>query len=156
MTTEGNSAPQIDLEDVLRRLDTARSRLVESLDAFDPLSFDGEGEDGESVKGALERTVDDLNFYYGVLAARALGSTPPACTQRAEFMTLREAVISLQVAHRRFTNLLHDVKPADLEKTASDDHGTYTLKQVLEMAAAQYRLRTKQVRKLAARPATAT
>jgi hypothetical protein len=99
----------------------------------------------------LERTVDDLNFYYGRLAARALSLPQPPCMQRAEFMSLREATISLQVAHRRFSNLLHDLIPRDLERTAVDqEHGTYTLKQVLEMAAAHYRLRTQQAQQIAA------
>ena len=58
--------------------------------------------------------------------------------------------MALQVAHRRFTNLLHKLIPEDLEKeTTGDEHGEYTLRQVLEMAAAQYRMRAQQVQRLA-------
>ena len=62
--------------------------------------------------------------------------------------------MALQVAHRRFANLLHDVLPADLEKAASgDNHGAYTLRQVLEMATAQYSYRAQQVKRIAAQTA---
>jgi hypothetical protein len=67
----------------------------------------------------------------------------------ADFMSLREASMSLQVAHRRFGNLLHDVIPGDLAKTAEDDHASYTLKQVLEMAVAHYNRREQQLKALA-------
>ena len=73
----------------------------------------------------------------------------PPCLNRADFGSLREAVVALQVAHRRFSNLLHDLQAADLERTVADEeHGTYTLRQVLEMAAGAYRLREQQVRNI--------
>jgi hypothetical protein len=71
--------------------------------------------------------------------------------QKAEFMSLREATISIQVAHRRFSNLLHDLVPADLDRTAAgEEHGDYTLRQILELAIAHYRRRSGQMRELAA------
>jgi hypothetical protein len=94
--------------------------------------------------------VDEVNFYYGRLAARALNLPQPPCMVRADFGSLREGTMALQVAHRRFTNLLHDLLPADLEKSANDaELGSFTLRQVLEMAAAQYAMRAQQVQRLA-------
>lgn len=152
--TEGNSRPELELRDLLQRLQKARAGLMEALSALDPDLFTAEVADGESVKRALERTVDDLNFYYGTLAARALSLPQPPCLQRADFSSLREATMSLQVAHRRFSNLLHDVLPGDLGKVAIDpQHGTYTLRQILELATAQYSLRTQQVQRIAAQAA---
>ncbi len=152
--TEGNSRPELELRDLLQRLQKARAGLMEAMSALDPDLFAAEMADGASVKRALERTVDDLNFYYGTLAARALSLPQPPCLQRADFSSLREATMSLQVAHRRFSNLLHDVLPGDLEKVAIDpQHGTYTLRQILELATAQYSLRTQQVQRIAAEAA---
>jgi hypothetical protein len=104
------------------------------------------------VKRTLERAVDEVNFYYGGLAARALNLPQPPCISSADFMSLREASMSLQVAHRRFGNLLHNVIPDDLERTAGDDHASYTLKQILEMAVAHYNRREQQLRALVPRP----
>ncbi len=152
--TEGNSQPDLELRGLLQRLQTARAGLMEAIGALDPDSFTAEVADGASVKRALERTVDDLNFYYGTLVARALSLPQPPCLQRADFSSLREATMSLQVAHRRFSNLLHDLIPSDLEKVAIDpQHGTYTLRQILELATAQYSLRTQQLQHIAAQTA---
>ena len=94
--------------------------------------------------------MDELNFYYGRLTARALNLPQPPCLTRSDVGALREGVMALQVAHRRFTNLLHDLVAEDLEKTAADEElGTYTLRQVLEMAIAQYTMRAHQVERLA-------
>jgi hypothetical protein len=148
-------ADRADLEDLLKRLEQAKASLVDTLEGLDSANFDAAGDGDESVKRSLERAVDDLNFYYGRLAARALNLPQPPCLTRAEFGSLREATMSLQVAHRRFSNLLHDLLPADLEKVANDpEHGTYTLRQILEMAAAQYNLRAQQLGG-SARPARA-
>lgn len=151
--TEGNSGPQFELEDLLRRLEIARGELVETLKSTDGARFEQQNAGGESIKTTLERTADDVNFYYGRLGARALNLPQPPCMQKSEFMSLREATLSIQVAHRRFANLLHDLVPADLDKVASgEEHGEYTLRQILEMAAAHYRLRRGQVQALAATP----
>ena len=145
-----DTAPTTATDDLLARLDAGRLDIVESLEATDHEAFAAADADGESVKRVAERTVDDINFYFGRLVARALNLPQPPCLSRAEFSSLREAVMALQVAHRRFGNLLHDLLPEDLEKTAEDaDLGSYTLRQVLELAAAQYNQRAQEVRRLA-------
>jgi hypothetical protein len=149
--TEGTPAAALELEDVLRRLEDSRQRLMDSLAGCNTEQFDGEAGDGESIKRTLERTVDDLNFYYGRLVARAMSLPQPPCMQTADFVSQREAVMSLQVAHRRFSNLLHDLIPADLDREAVDaEHGSYTMRQLLEMSAAHYDVRTQQVNRIAA------
>lgn len=156
MGTEGNSAPAFEMEALLRRLEDSRAALMEALEACDPAVYERADNNGDSVRRILERTSDEVNFYYGRLAARALKLPQPPCLEKADFLSLREAKISLQVAHRRFTNLLHDLVPADLERTATDEEGgTYTLRQILEMAAAQYRLRAHQLQRTASEAARA-
>lgn len=151
--TEGNAAPQVELEGVLRRLDASREDLIGALQSIDGALFERQNADGESIKTVLERTADDVNFYYGRLAARALNLPQPPCMQKSQFMSLREATLSVQVAHRRFSNLLHDLVPADLDRIGSgEDHGKYTLRQIIEMAAAHYRHRLTQVQSLSATP----
>jgi len=141
----------LELEDVLHRLDDSRQRLMDSLAECKAEHFDAEAVDSESIKRTLERTVDDLNFYYGRLVARAMSLPQPPCMETADFMSMREAVMSLQVAHRRFSNLLHDLIPADLDREAVDEeHGRYTMRQLLEMSAAHYDVRTQQVNRIAA------
>ena len=150
--TEGNSAPALELEDVLKRLESARAGLMEAVEASDPTKFEEEKAEGESVKRTLERAVDEVNFYYGMLVARALNLPQPPCMANADFMSLREASMALQVAHRRFGNLLHDVVPEDLKRTVEDEHATYTLKQALELAIAHYNRRAQQLKALAPKP----
>jgi hypothetical protein len=138
-----------EVEKLLLRLDEARASLVQALKGFDPSRFANESGDGESLKRTLERTADDVNFYYGRLVARAMSLPQPPCLQRADFSSLREATVSVQVAHRRFSNLLHDLVASDLERQAADPElGSYTLRQILEMATAHYALRTQQVSRL--------
>jgi hypothetical protein len=154
--TEGVPTTALELEDVLRRLEDSRQQLMDALAACDAQQFDIEAADGESIKRALERSSDDLNFYYGRLVARAMSLPQPPCLTTADFVSLREAVMSLQVAHRRFSNLLHDLLPADLERQAMDEeHGSYTMRQLLEMAAAAYDVRRQQVNRIAAAIASA-
>lgn len=146
---ESTPAPALEVDKLLLRLEESRASLVQALKGFDPSRFANEAGDGESLKRALERTADDVNFYYGRLVARAMSLPQPPCLQRADFSSLREATISLQVAHRRFANLLHDLVASDLERKAVDmELGNYTLRQILEMAAAHYALRTQQVSRL--------
>jgi hypothetical protein len=136
-----------ELETLLNRLTESHQALVEALKSLDPKDFEAEQSDGSSIKRSLERTVDDVNFYYGSLVARCLNLPQPPCLSTADFSSLREATMAVQVAHRRFGGLLHDVLPDDLEKSAADDkHTTYTLRQILEMATAHYNLRTRQMR----------
>jgi hypothetical protein len=137
-----------ELEGLLKRLEDARSAMMEAVEASDPTRFEEVNSEGESVKRTLERAADEVNFYYGGLVARALNLPQPPCMAGADFMSLREASMSLQVAHRRFGNLLHDLLPEDLEKTAQDDHASYTLRQVLEMAVAHYNRREQQLKAL--------
>jgi hypothetical protein len=154
--TETENTASLTLDDILRRLEAAKQSLIDALDAAAGTPFEAESSDGDSLRRAVERTVDDLNFYYGRLTARALNLPQPPCLTRAEFGSLREGTMSLQVAHRRFSNLLHDLVPGDLEKVAADaELGTFTLRQVLEMATGQYNMRAQQVQRLAAggRPA---
>lgn len=148
--TKANKAPQAELDDILARLESSREGLIETLQSIDGALFEKKSAEGESIKAALERTSDDVNFYYGSLTARALNLPQPPCMQKADFMSLREATLSVQVAHRRFSNLLHDLVPADLDKTAAGDgHGQFTLRQILEMAIAHYKLRRSQIQDLA-------
>ncbi len=154
--TNTNEPNRTALEGLLSRLDETRNLLVEAIGQAPAGSFDAEGAEGESIKHSLDRTIDDLNFYYGRLVARALNLPQPPCLTRSDCGSLREASTALQVAHRRFTNLLHDIVPEDLSRTAADTElGTFTLQQVLEMTVAQYRMREQQIQKLSAtaRPA---
>ncbi len=153
--TEANPPQQTSatsLEDVLRRLDAAKAALIAALEAPEAAAaFEAKTDDGESVRHALERTVDDINFYYGRLTARALNLPQPPCLTRASYGSPREGTMSLQVAHRRFSNLLHDLLPADLDKVAADPElGNFSLRQVLEMATGQYNMRAQQVQRLSA------
>jgi hypothetical protein len=149
MTTEGSSAPTLEVEDLLKRLEDARSLLTDALNEANSNQFANEAHAGESIKHTLERTVDDLNFYYGRLISRAMSLPQPPCLQKADLGSLREATVSLQVAQRRFSNLLHDLIPSDLERQAADPElGTYSMRQLLEMATAHYSLRAQQVQRL--------
>jgi len=147
MTEE--QAQKTETIDLLQRLDGASLALVEALEATNHESFAECTDDGESVKRVCERTVDDVNFYCGHLTARALNLPQPPELARADFGSLREGVMALQVAHRSFGTLLHDLLPADLEKKAEDPAlGSYTLRQILELAAAQYKQRAQEVRRI--------
>ncbi|MEX0683442.1 MAG: hypothetical protein WD904_04600 [Dehalococcoidia bacterium] len=144
-------APENEIEDILGRLEGAKQAFVDALEATPHESFETSRGEDESVKRIVERTVDDINFYFGRLVSRALNLPQPPCLGRADLGSLREGSMAFQVAHRRFTNLLHDLLPEDLEKVAADpDLGTYTLRQVLELTAAQYNQRAQHVRKLSA------
>ena len=150
MTKEGAQSAS-ELEDLLRRLEEAWQAFMDVLEGPDPERFAVEDAAGQSIRQVLERTADDPNFCYERLVARALSLPRPPCLQKAEFGSLREAVVSLQRAHRRFCNLLHDLIPADLARTATDEKlGTYTLRQLLEMTTAQYAMRAQQTQHILA------
>jgi hypothetical protein len=147
--TESSSAPPVEVEELLKRLEDARSSLTAALKDMDPDQFAAETDEGDSIKRTLERAADDVNFYYGRLVGRAMSLPQPPCIQKADFSSLREATTSISVAHRRFSNLLHDLLPKDLERRASDTElGSYTMRQILEMATAHYTLRAQQVDRL--------
>ena len=150
--TEVNTDTALQLADVLKRLESARAALMEAVEASDSTNFEQQNGEGESVKKTIERAADEVNFYYGGLVARALNLPQPPFVPSADFMSLREASMALQEAHRRFGNLLHDVIPGDLDRTAEDDHASYTLKQILEMAVAHYNRREQQLKALAPKP----
>jgi hypothetical protein len=146
--TERSPAAQPDLEELLRRLEEAHQSLIEVLKSAVAEQF-VEQDGGESLKTITERTSDDVNFYYGRLVARAMSLPQPPCIQRADLSSLREAVAALQVAHRRFANLLHDLTSDDLARQAADPElGSYTMRQILEMATAHYMLRAQQVTRI--------
>ena len=155
--TDENAGPALEVDELIGRLEQARQALVNVLKDCDSQRFEEEPAEGESIKRLLDRTVDDLNFYYGRLVARAMSLPQPPCLQMADFMSLREATMSLQVAHRRFSNLLHDLVPSDLEREAVDEeHGAYTMRQILEMSAAQYVMRAQQVKRMTGQTAADT
>ena len=136
-----------ELEGILSRLQEGLASLVEAIEEAAPDEFERDRRGGDSVKRVLERAVDDVNFYYGRLVAKAVSLPQPPYMESANFSSLREATTSLQLAHRRFSNLLHDLREEDLSrKTRLESTSDYTLRQVLEMAAAHYRLRAEQIR----------
>ena len=150
--TETNAGAASELADILRRLESAKAALINAIESSSADGFAKENAGGESVKKPLERAADEVNFYYGRLASKALNLPQPPCMTTADFLSIREALTSLQVAHRRFGNLLHDLTPEDLERTAEDDRASYTFRQVLEMAAAHYNRRAQQLKDLAPGP----
>lgn len=151
MTSKGRDSGRQGLEDVLRRIDESKAGLVQALESTDPSLFEAENSEGESIRHAVQRATDEVNFYYGRLVAQALTLPQPPCLTRADYGSLREGVMALQVAHRRFTNLLHDLAPDDLDRMAEDpEYGSYSLLQILELAAAQYAMRAQQIQQLAA------
>lgn len=120
---------------------------MEAVEQVAPEEFERERQGGDSVKRTLERAVDDVNFYYGRLVAKAMSLPQPPYMETATFSSLREAMISLQLAHRRFSNLLHDLRGEDLNRrTGLESASEFTLGQVLETAAAHYKLRAEQIR----------
>lgn len=138
-----------ELESLLRRIQEAGEALLRTIDQLNPDRFSTPSSGGDSIKRTLERAVDDINLYYGPLAARALSRPPSPHTHRAELLSLQEARAALEAAHRRFTDLLHDLTPADLDrKTSTEEEGTYTLRQILAMAAAHYQVRAQQLQHL--------
>ncbi len=141
------------VDDLLRRLDQGKQVLIDLMESFPAELYDVQQAAGETVRRFIERTVDDLNFYYGRLVARALSLPQPPCLATADLLSLREAILAVQIAHRRFGTLLHDLAEDDLERPANDpEHGTYTMRQIVELATAQYGLRHQQVARVADAP----
>jgi hypothetical protein len=136
-----------ELEGILSRLQEGLEALMEAIEEAAPDEFERDRQGSDSVKRILERAVDDVNFYYGRLVAKAVSLPQPPYMEAADFTSLREAATALQLAHRRFSNLLHDLRGEDLNRKARlESTSDYTLRQVLETAAAHYRLRTEQIR----------
>jgi hypothetical protein len=145
--SEETSTVAAELEGILSRLQGGLETLMEAIEEAAPDEFERGHPGGDSVKRILERAVDDVNFYYGRMVAEAVSLPQPPYIEGANFPSLREATISLQLAHRRFSNLLHDLRGEDLNRKAKlESTSDYTLRQVLETAAAHYRLRAEQIR----------
>jgi hypothetical protein len=137
-----------ELERVLGRLQQTQKALMEAIEEVTPEEFERQRQGGDSPKRILERAADDVNFYYGRLVAKAVSLPQPPYMETANFSSLREAMMSLHLAHRRFSNLLHDLRGEDLNRrTSLESTSEYTLGQVLETAAAHYTLRAEQIRK---------
>ncbi len=138
-----------ELEGLLSRLQEGQRALMRVVAKAAPERFKRAGAEGDSAKRILERSADDVNFYYGRLVARALSLPQPPDMVTADFESLAEAKASLLLAHRRFSRLLHDLTLEDLDrKTRLESTAEYTLRQVLETAIAHYRLRADQLKNL--------
>ena len=145
MSDETSTATK-EVDALLSRFHEAQQTLMGAIAEASPDQFETAEEENGSVKRILERSADEVNFYYGRLVAQALSLPQPPGMETAAFQSLEEASVSLQVAHRRFSNLLHDLTAADLErKTRLEGTAEYTLRQVLETAVAHYILRTEQL-----------
>lgn len=138
-----------EVEGLLSRLQQAYRALMEAVAEVAPERFELEDDQGDSIQRILERTADDVNFYYGRLVARAVSLPQPPGLEPADFGSPAEAKLALQAAHRHLSNLLHDLAAEDLDRTTRlESTADYTLRQVLETAVAHYRLRAGQLEKI--------
>ena len=145
MSDETSTATK-EMDALLNRFHEAQQALMRAISEAAPDHFKKAKEEDGSAKRILERSADEVNFYYGRLVAQALSLPQPPGMETASFQSLEEAKISLQVAHKRFSNLLHNLTAEDLERKARLEGTTeYTLRQVLETAVAHYKLRTEQL-----------
>ena len=136
-----------ELQGLLRRLQEGHEAFTAAIEQARPQDFERERQGSRSLKWVLERAVDDLNLYYGRLVANALSLPQPPYLEPSDFASLAEAKASLQTAHRRFSNLLHDLRPTDLKRRAAMEAGSeFKLREVLEMTIAHYKLRAEQVK----------
>ncbi len=144
------SAPELTLvETLLRSLEESKQRLLDALTPLTDQEFAWQGPAGGSIKGTLEKAADDLTFFYGWLVTRVRGLRPIPCLRTAEFFSLREAAVGLQVAHRRLVNMLHDLRPEELERhVEGQDQQPLSLARILEMAAQHYQDCTARVEAL--------
>ncbi|MBI1884820.1 MAG: DinB family protein [Chloroflexi bacterium] len=125
-----------ELEGLLRRIEEGKQRLIEAIARVSDEEFERQPPRGDSIRRLLEHASDEISFFFNRLLARARGLPPPSCITDAQFFSVREASMALQVVYRRLTNLLHDLTNADLERTAAhEERGAFTLRQVLQMAA---------------------
>jgi len=146
--TEETPTAVDEMEGLLGRLRRAHQALMEAMSEASLELFQQQNEEGDSIKRLLERSADDVNFYYGRLVARAVSLPQPPEMEPADFGSLEEAKASIQLAHRRLTNLLHDLTTEDLARTTRlESTSEYTLRQVLETAVAHYKLRADQLKK---------
>jgi len=146
--TEETPTAVEEMEGLLGRLRRAHQALMEAMSEASPELFQQQNEEGDSIKRLLERSADDVNFYYGRLVARAISLPQPPEMEPADFGSLEEAKASLHLAHRRLVHLLHDLTAEDLARTTRlENTSEYTLRQVLETAVAHYNLRAEQLKK---------
>lgn len=135
-----------EVEELLDRLQEAHLALMAAIADLAPEQFEQGNEEGDSIRRILERSTDEVNFYYGRLVAEAVSLPQPPDMETADFQSPREAKASLQVAHRHLSRLLHDVTAEDLRRTTRlESTAEFTLRQVLETAVAHYRLRADQI-----------
>lgn len=148
MTHEGPATVQA-VEALFRDLEDAKQRLLAVVALVTEEEFAWPPPEGDSIQRTLEKAADDVNFFYGWLVTRIRGLPPIPCLHPADFLSLREASTALQVVHRRFSNMLHDLRPEELERTVSDEgEEPLSLRSILELAAAHYRQRAEQVERL--------
>ncbi|HLA19239.1 MAG TPA: hypothetical protein VJ253_07945, partial [Dehalococcoidia bacterium] len=76
MTEETPTAVE-EIEGLLGRLRRAHRALMEAISEAPPERFQQQNEEGDSVKRLLERSADDVNFYYGRLVAQAVSLPQP-------------------------------------------------------------------------------
>jgi hypothetical protein len=146
--TEETSTAVAEMEELLGRLRRAQRALMEAIGDMPPQLFLLQNNDGDSIKRLLERSADDVNFYYGRLVATAVSLPQPPGMEPADFGSPEEAKASLHLAHRRLVKLLHDLTAEDLARTTRlENTSEYTLRQVLETAIAHYNLRAEQLKK---------
>ncbi len=133
------------LDELMERLEKAKEDLVSDLEGIPTPEFHWQHE-GRSIRGLLEETADRFNFYFSRYLARALGLPPPPCIVPAQLGSAREAAIALRIVHRRFGNLLHDLRPQDLGRTVTvEGEGPVALGTLLERAVEQYEECRRQV-----------
>jgi|GEM_PF-724419 len=137
------------VELLLRDIEEAHRALIDTCGQVSDEAFLWEPPQGGSIKATLEKAADGVSFLYGTLIARARGLPPLACLPNANYLSIREATMALQIVYRRFSNLLHDLRPEDLALTAQDESGSsVSLQRALEMTADHYRSHTAEVQRL--------
>jgi len=136
------------VETLLRHLEEGQQHLLDVVAQVTDQEFAWQA-GGDSIKQTLEKAADDINFLYGWLVTRARGLPPIPCLHPADFLSIREAAVALQIAHRRFTGRLHDLRPEELETMVGDEgQEPLSLREVLERAATHYRQRAEAVQRL--------
>lgn len=136
-----------ELDGILQRLRESHDALIKAIEKATPEDFQRPTENEDTTKRILERAANDVNLYYGRLVAAAVSLPQPPYLEAADFGSIDEASTFIQEAHRRFTSLLHNLTEEDLaRKTRLETTSELTLRQVLETAAAHYKLRADQMR----------
>ena len=128
------------VETLLRHLEESKQHLLDAVSQVTAQEFAWEAPGGDSIRRTLEKAADDLTFFYGWLVTRARGLRPIPCLHSAEFSSVLEASIGLQVAHRRLVGMLHDLHPDELDHLVGEEgKELLSLGRVLELAAQHWR-----------------